>query len=127
VAKRKSHPDIADGTSPREIAVCLMISQGANPDVHAALNSLNGHDLTRRVQHLLVLGLAHERQTALIEAVTEQATLASELMRSLFASGGELRLRHTHPNANVSKQPDNFGGDTGQSETKKMTMQMLMR
>jgi hypothetical protein len=61
--------------------------------------------------------LEHEKQTALVEAVTEQATLASELMRWLLRSGEERPLGKPIPDDIGAKQPKQSGSATCEPDT----------
>ena len=117
MSKAKANPAKQDGVTTNDIGVRMTISRDVTPRVHAALASLNRYSLSRRVQHLLTLGLEHEERADQAAAVAEHAKLSLELLRRLL-NIDELRLGHANPDATPSKQPNHCASDTSQSETK---------
>jgi hypothetical protein len=112
MSKPRLKADKKDALARNDIGVRMTISREVTPKVHAALASLDRYALSRRVQHLLTLGLEHEEQEDLLAAVAEQAKLSSEFLRRLLNSN-ELLLAQTNTGANTGTPTDQLGNDTG--------------
>jgi hypothetical protein len=108
MSKPKAKAEKKEAEAPNDIGVRMTISRDVTPRVHAALASLDRYSLSRRVQHLLTLGLEHEAQADQVAAVAEQAKLSSEFLRRLLNSN-ELLVAQT----NAGMPTDQLGNDTG--------------
>lgn len=114
--KPKAKEDNKDAVASNDIGVRMTISHEVTPRVHAALASLDRYSLSRRVQHLLTLGLEHEAQADQVAAVAEQAKLSSEFLRRLLNSN-ELLLAQTNNGADAVKPLDQLGNEADGSTT----------